>query len=264
MSAPAGEGQDELVIKEFEVKECLNKGKRCHLVLANTVSKLHNTALKVLFVFESKVFIYSCPSHHSISVKTIRHENSNTDYIQITSHESEAQGLADKMLYTLNGTVYKTAYHEIKFWIDKNDIPLRVVLSNDFSDILFDENGKELTHVIKNVFIDKISDEFPGIFELLTPSGSGLIDIKTGQNLTDCEYSSFNVISPEEFEFWHASDDECAECFDKETEDIQGAFVIAEPKSQSSTTNDLFILHNNGTIKNISSKIFKTLGILGG
>lgn len=264
LSAPAGVGQDELVIKEFEVKECLNKGKRCHLVLANTVSKLHNTALKVLFVFESEVFIYSCPSHHSISVKTIRHKNSNTDYIQITSHENEAQDLADKMLYTLNGTVYKTAYREIKFWIDEKDIPLRVVLSSDFSDVLFDENGKELTHVIKNVFIDKISDEFPGIFELLTPSGSGLIDIKTGQNLTDCEYSSFNVISPEEFEFWHASDDECAECFDKETEDIQGAFVIAEPKNQSSTTNDLFILHNNGTIKNISSKIFKTLGILGG
>ena len=264
LSAPAGAGQGELIIKEFEVKECLNKGEQCHLVLANTVSKLHNTNLKILFVFESEVFIYSCPSHNNISVNLIRHKNSNTDYIQITSHENEAQDLADKMLYTLNGTVYKTAYREIKFWIDEKDIPLRVVLSSDFSDVLFDENGKELTHVIKNVFIDKISDEFPGIFELLTPSGSALIDIKTGQNLTDCEYSSFNLILPEDFELWHASADECAECFNKETEDIQGAFVIAEPKSQSSTTNDLFILHNNGTVKNISSKIFKTLGILGG
>ena len=73
LSAPAGAGQDELVIKEFEVKECVKKGGRCHLVLANTVSKLHNTNLKILFVFESEVFIYSCPSHNNISVNLIRH-----------------------------------------------------------------------------------------------------------------------------------------------------------------------------------------------
>ena len=58
LSAPAGAGQGELVIKEFEVKECLNKGEQCHLVLANTVSNLHNTNLMILFVFESEVFIY--------------------------------------------------------------------------------------------------------------------------------------------------------------------------------------------------------------
>ena len=259
LAAPAGGGQGELVIKEFEVKECLNKGKWCHLVLANTVSKLHNDALKVLFVFESKVFIYSCPSHHSISVKTIRHENSNTDYIQITSHESEAQGLADKMLYTLNGTVYKTAYREIKFWIDENDIPLRVVLSNDFSDILFDENGKELTRIIKNILIDKFSDEFPEIFKLSTPSGSGLIDIKTGQDLTDCEYSSFDIIFPRDFNCRYVIFSECAECFMKETEDIDGAFVIAKGFQDK-----LFILYNDGTIEDISSKALKIMGANGG
>ena len=255
LSAPMGAEQDELVIKEFEIKECLNKGKQCHLVLANTVSKLHDTALKVLFIFESKIFICSCPSYNNISVKTIRHKNSNTDYIQITSYDNKLQGYSDKMLYTLNGSIYKTTYYEIKFWIDEKDIPLRVVLSSDFADVLFDENGKELTHIIENVRIDDFSDYFPETFKITTAAGSGLIDIKTGENLTELKYSSFDIIFSQDYICWYASSSECAECFMKETEEIDGAFVIAKAKFRDA----LFILHSDGSIEDISSRIFKTL-----
>lgn len=251
-------GQDELVIKEFEVKCCLYKGMRRHLVLANAVSKLHDTALMILFVFESKIFIYSCPSRRSISVKFIRHENSNTDYIQITSRDDKSHDLPDKTLYTLSGYAYKTPYHEIKFWIDEKDIPLRVVLSNSSSDSLFDEKGMRLTLPSDGDRIDEFSDKFSKIFiysHTSIPSMSCLMDIETGKFLTNNKYSSFDIISPQDFNCRYMSNSECAECFMKEKEGIDGDFVIAKGMFKDS----LFILHSDGTIEDMSSKILKTL-----